>query len=307
MFEWPNFLPVENHLVVTALQRRVGCLDSGAAVDDTIPDAYCEATYHVQCDAERPDRMTLSYTLWPSFDRADTILRASKTIASACQGVAQVRPTPLPGSDLSLEVDLRALSERSDSETLAKRLASLYVFTAGLPLRDMFQRAAEGESVADTAKVVQVSGEQVLYVQEGYGGRDAVAVIFPIRRKGAADDVLCTSFLQEFAAFRQSAALGGSPSCTFSKQTPPELQGTLQSGEEEHFGCFIKFVFNQRHLTPDKLDAAVWSMLSFLPLIAYHIKCCKLAMHTSMRKRVGSMMKVLNRATLESTADDLLQ
>jgi hypothetical protein len=45
-------------------------------------------------------------------------------------------------------------------------------------------------------KVVQVSGEQVLYVQEGYGGRDAVAVIFPIRRKGAADDVLCTSFLQ---------------------------------------------------------------------------------------------------------------
>jgi len=306
MADWPNFIPVENHLVVAALQRRLGTLDAGAALDDSVPDAFCEATYRLQCRAESAS-MTLSYALWPSFERADTVMRAAHEVERSCQGVATVLPTPVEGTDLSIEVDLKALAAHPDQEAVTKKLASLYSLTAGLPLRDMFQRAAAGESMADKPKAVQVSARQVLYVQEGYGGADTLAVIFPITRRGGSDDVLSATFLQEFAAFRQSAALGSSPACTFSKQLPPELQGMVEAGQGETSGGYITFVLNQRHLAPDKLDSAAWAMLSFFPLVLYHVKCCKLAMHTSMRRRVDSMMQVLNRAVLDSAEDEVLQ
>lgn len=67
----------------------------------------------------------------------------------------------------------------------------------------------------------------------------------------------------------------------------------VEAGQGETSGGYITFVLNQRHLAPDKLESAAWAMLSFFPLVLYHVKCCKLAMHTSMRRRVDSMMQVL--------------
>ena len=54
----------------------------------------------------------------------------------------------------------------------------------------------------------------------------------------------------------------------------------------------------KRHVTggSKRLEAAVWSLGTFYAFVALHIKCSKAYMHSSMRRRAGSLLQVLNRA-----------
>ncbi len=40
-----------------------------------------------------------------------------------------------------------------------------------------------------------------------------------------------------------------------------------------------------------KLEAAVWSLATFYAFIAYHLKCSKAYMHSSMRRRTSSLLQ----------------
>ena len=61
-------------------------------------------------------------------------------------------------------------------------------------------------------------------------------------------------------------------------------------------GGFVSFVLFRRHVEGDKLETAVWNMLSFPAFISFHIKCSKAYWHGRMRKRAGGWLQVLNRA-----------
>lgn len=58
-------------------------------------------------------------------------------------------------------------------------------------------------------------------------------------------------------------------------------------------GGYLTFVISQRHLAKDQqLETAVWAMLSFYAVIAYHVKSYKATMHAKMRKKAQSMIQV---------------
>ena len=60
----------------------------------------------------------------------------------------------------------------------------------------------------------------------------------------------------------------------------------------------MSLVIFKRHVAGGgkKLEAAVWSLGTFYAFVAYHIKCSKAYMHSSMRRRTSSLLQVLNRA-----------
>jgi hypothetical protein len=51
-----------------------------------------------------------------------------------------------------------------------------------------------------------------------------------------------------------------------------------------------------RHVEPQALDNTVDRIVQFRAYLHYHIKCNKSLLHTRMRKRVESLLQVLNRA-----------
>ena len=62
----------------------------------------------------------------------------------------------------------------------------------------------------------------------------------------------------------------------------------------------MSFVVFKRHVASGKkLEAAVWALGTFYAFVAFHIKCSKAYMHTSLRRRTASLLQVLNRAKPE--------
>ena len=109
---------------------------------------------------------------------------------------------------------------------------------------------------------------------------------------------IARTFLAQFAEARRAAALNTSPSCAYSPLAPGELRGAPPALAEGANGGYVSLVLFRRHVTGGgkRLEAAIWSLCTFYAFVALHIKCSKAYMHTSMRRRTGSLLQVLNRA-----------
>jgi len=58
-------------------------------------------------------------------------------------------------------------------------------------------------------------------------------------------------------------------------------------------------VLFDRHFKKESRDKTIDMIIQFRNYLHYHIKCSKSHMHTRMRNRVDSLLKVLNRAKQE--------
>ncbi len=62
-------------------------------------------------------------------------------------------------------------------------------------------------------------------------------------------------------------------------------------------------LFNRHFGTPDTREECISKIQLFRDYFHYHIKCSKAYMHSRMRTRVDSFLKVLNRAKPEKPDD----
>jgi actin related protein 2/3 complex, subunit 2 len=119
-------------------------------------------------------------------------------------------------------------------------------------------------------------------------------VIFKIMFKDKDDQTLAKVFLQEF-----SRSTGGAPSVTYSYRNPPtDIEGAKGATESDDHG-YVSFVLFQAHISGNKKPSTLSNIQYFRNYLHYHIKCCKAYMHTRMRARVSSLLKILNRAKTE--------
>jgi actin related protein 2/3 complex subunit 2 len=110
---------------------------------------------------------------------------------------------------------------------------------------------------------------------------------------------IARTFLAQFVEARRAAALNTAPSCAYSPSTAPlELRGAPGPLADGANGGYVSLVIFKRHVAGGgkKLEAAVWSLNTFYAFVAFHIKCSKAYMHSSMRRRTTSLLQVLNRA-----------
>ncbi|QLL31108.1 hypothetical protein HG536_0A09250 [Torulaspora globosa] len=222
------------------------------------------------------------------------------------------------GYDYTLQVDLKQVQPEAVAQlSLLKTLILSYPFQLAF---DEFvelsnaSAAAGGESggslESSTLHTIRYRDDENLFIKSA---SDRITVIFETIFQDETDKVFGKVFLQEFVdARKRNRTIQSAPQVLFSHEPPLEIQQRSQpvaATVPDSSRRFITFVLFPRHFQTQELQFSTVSQLTlFRNYFHYHIKCSKAYMHSRMRYRVDSFIKVLNRAKVdEDEADDELQ
>ncbi|KAI8618154.1 Arp2/3 complex, 34 kd subunit p34-Arc-domain-containing protein [Chytriomyces sp. MP71] len=204
---------------------------------------------------------------------------------------------PEPGFEVTLRIDEAALAGQN-TEELVKKLALLKRNALAAPFEAAFYAQSQGQQT--NIMTVNYRDQEAIYIM---GFPDRVTVIFSTVFKEEADQIFGRVFLQEFVDARRQPAIQNAPQVLYSAREPPlELRG-LRLSDAENIG-YVTFVLFPRHFTPGPIREETISRIQlFRDYLHYHIKASKAYMHSRMRARVESFLKVLNRAKPEKPED----
>lgn len=206
---------------------------------------------------------------------------------------AMVQDKPEDGYNASLLVDLEAVDEAT-------------IFRVGMLRRHCFAAVFEkyfalqqaGGTVGEKPAVINYRKNESIYVS---AMKDRVTVVFSVLFQDDDDVVVGKVFLQEFKEGRR--ANQQAPQVLFSHKDPPqELKDAMGAGASLYTGNnvgYVTFVLFARHLEPKNRDRTIDLIHTFRDYLHYHIKCSKAYLHSRMRARTVSLLKVLNRAKQE--------
>ena len=208
--------------------------------------------------------------------------------------------------DISVMIDLNELTMNDIVQlSLFKIHVLSYPFTKSIEeFKTLQQQAIQGEE----ERIIQ--SDTIYHVenrpnQEGFylnASSDRITVIFNTKFQDYNDQVFGKVFIQEFIDSRKrNRAIQSSPQVLFSNTPPLEITKVCPPSKsnknEDHF---ITFVLFPRHFENKNVEfMTVAKILQFRNYFHYHIKCSKAYLHSRMRFRVGSFLKVLNRAKIE--------
>ncbi|TPX38350.1 hypothetical protein SmJEL517_g00178 [Synchytrium microbalum] len=204
---------------------------------------------------------------------------------------------PESGYDVSLRFDLTRLG--SDKDTLVKKAALLKRNALAAPFEQAFASQQAGKQ--SSLMVVHYRESEAIYVQ---AQPDRVTVIFSTLFQEETDRIFGKVFLQEFVDARRQPAIQSAPQVLYTYREPPmELRGVRGLVDSDSMG-YVTFVLFPRHFaTPEAREKCVSLIELFRDYLHYHIKASKAYMHSRMRARVDSFLKVLNRAKPEAPKD----
>eukprot|EP01120_Amphizonella_sp_Union-15-10_P003334 TRINITY_DN13756_c0_g1_i1.p1 TRINITY_DN13756_c0_g1~~TRINITY_DN13756_c0_g1_i1.p1 ORF type:complete len:354 (-),score=80.64 TRINITY_DN13756_c0_g1_i1:131-1099(-) len=186
-----------------------------------------------------------------------------------------------PGYNLTLKFNL----DNAKNEELATEFAMLKARLFSAPYHHVFDALESGKKVDTPIQIGfrDAANEKVWLKTVD----DRVMVIFSINFKDPDDIVLGKNFLSEF-----KKNVSGAPSVDFAQKDPPrDLSGTNAKGDG-----FVTFVLFKRHVEAKNRLNTIYTLQNFRNYLQYHIKCAKSHLHTRMRNRVDTLLKILNRA-----------
>ncbi|KAI8921607.1 Arp2/3 complex, 34 kd subunit p34-Arc-domain-containing protein [Entophlyctis helioformis] len=200
------------------------------------------------------------------------------------------------GFDVSLKVPLDQLPQ--DIEPLIKAISLLKRNILAAPFEAAF--AAQQQESESPLMAVHYRDDEAIYVK---ALPDRVTVIFSTEFKDETDKIYGKVFLQEFVDARRQPAIQNAPQVLYSAREPPlELRGVSGLKDSNTVG-YVTFVLFPRHFHGAAAADAISRIQLFRDYFHYHIKASKAYMHTRMRARVDSFLKVLNRAKPEKPED----
>jgi actin related protein 2/3 complex subunit 2 len=183
-------------------------------------------------------------------------------------------------------------------EELIKKISQLKRNLMGAPFDQCFGALVAGQAGSLPPIQIHYRKTETLYVVPQ---PDRIIIIFAVDFVDHTDVAIAKVFLQEFAEAQRQ--VNGSPPVGFSKDAPMELNGV---GDLPSVGVgFISFALFASHVQGDKRDLAVTMIQGFRSYLHYHIKATKSYLHTCMRRRVTSLLQVLNRAVPDKEVGDV--
>jgi len=277
-----------NRILQEAIQSRLE-LPSGTerkeVVDITLAD-FDGVQFHVTNDATNKGLMKVSLQ-WRC--AKDLLANGGSEILKATYGNL-LQATPETSYDVTLQINLdtdgKSITNLPEQVGLLKR----HLFAG--PFKKVFEAVEKGTTINPIS--IQYRDEEAVFIKaEG----DRVMVIFSILFRDPDDQVLAKVFLQEFAEAKRT--VNNAPSVSFSQKDPPlELKGVKGIRADAKYG-FVSFVLFKNHIEAKNREKTINSIQLFRDYLMYHIKCSKAYMHDRMRKRVESLLQVLNRAKQE--------
>jgi actin related protein 2/3 complex subunit 2 len=258
----------------------------GLPVLEIIAADFDGAVFHISSDANSKNLVKISLQ-WRCAQ--DLLKNGGSDILKAEYG-ALLQGSPEAGYDATLVIDLEQPKEKVVA--VAKQAALLKRHTLAGPFRKVFDAVDKGTNL-NPIWIQYRNDEGFLVKAEG----DRAIVVYEIHFSDAADQVLAKVFLQEFADARRS--MNNVPAVTFTQKDPPmELKGVKGVKADASQG-FVSFVLFKNHLDAKNRDKTINNIQTFRNYLHYHIKCSKAYMHERMRKRVDTLLQILNRAKVE--------
>jgi len=194
------------------------------------------------------------------------------------------------GYDVTLAFNLTSLPAKKDE--LAKEVALLKRNCLSAPFEAYIELVGK-----DKSQICEIAyrPRESIYLQ---AGKDRVTVFFSVEFQDADDVVFAKVFLQEFKDAKRNVK--NCPPVDYrTKEPPSELAGIAGVPTGDNIG-YVTFVLFPRNWEKEAVRKnSISLLLTFRDYLHYHIKCSKAYMHTRMRARVDSLLKILNRAKIE--------
>ncbi|SCU89000.1 LAMI_0D12068g1_1 [Lachancea mirantina] len=294
-----------NLLVQKTLSEALEANTNGTPLTlDRIVSDFDYTTLHISNAPENKGVLWLSIRTkaWQSISQCGSgLVEFILTKYSGLGGVSAARTEP--GYDFTLQVDLSALQPDA-----IVQLSLLKVIIMSFPFQLAFDKVAqlmqlpEGSNSTDEVHKIQYRDDENIFIKPS---NDRITVIFETFFQDETDKVFGKVFLQEFVdARKRNRSIQSAPQVLFSHEAPLEISRVVNQGRSERSKRFITFVLFPRHFqTPELQFSSVCHLALFRNYFHYHIKCSKAFMHTRMRYRVDSFIKVLNRAKVDEEDD----
>jgi len=197
------------------------------------------------------------------------------------------------GYDFTLKIDLNKMKR----EDVVSKVSLLKTLVIGGAFDYYFDPLLNGKSVPEQ-NFFRLRSDAVVYL---IPKSDRVTVIFGLDFQDKVDLAVARVFMQEFTLVRNR--VGAAPPCAFSQTAPLELQAAGFANEQNNILGYISFAVMKSHLEHGRKDKVISVLQSFRSFFQYHLKSSKAYFHSRMRARVISLLKVLNRAKVEISAD----
>jgi len=199
------------------------------------------------------------------------------------------------GASFSVPLDDEKTS--SNAVEIAESFSKLRIYALGGPLFTFCKALQSGKASTDIFDFKLRRDTHCWIVPKG----DRISVVFGMEFPIKSDKIIGNQILTEFLEVRRQKDLQSSPVIAYSKDPPSELKGCkLPSFDSEAFLGYFTVLLLPSHVKDGKLEKAVENVIGFRAYLTYHIKCAKAFFHQSMRKRVKTMLQILNRARYEA-------
>jgi len=276
-------LEFHNRIILEAIQSLLES-DRRDPLDIVLAD-FDSVQFHIS--TPKPDAKNIVH-LSIAWKPIATLLKngGSEDLKAIYGGMVQAQPEA--NYHVTLEFNLDSIPGTKEKFPEALSLLKRHLLAA--PFKKVFQAVDAGQ-VPSGVIAIEYREDEAIYIK---AEQDRVIVIYSINFKDAGDQTLAKIFLQEYVDARRN--INNAPTVNHStKEAPGELKG-VPGVKETDTHSFVTFVLFKNHITAKNQERTINNLGIFRDYLQYHIKCSKAFLHTRMRIRVDSFLKVMNQA-----------
>ncbi|KAK3187664.1 hypothetical protein Dsin_027225 [Dipteronia sinensis] len=257
--------------------------------------------YHIQSSVSDPHLAYLSISM-PLLSQGDLqsygISRyTTEMIKGISSDVVEIVEPAKAGYQLTLRLHFAKIPRNKDPVKIITDISAVQATILSSQLKEMLQKVNYDDThqgMHKPIKLVYHPREPFYVIRQP----QKIITVFPMRFKEYSDVIIATAFFQELMDVGISEKWAKAPPCCWSPIPPPELRG--ESFEDlSTNGGFVTFDIAPRHIKGKRLDKTVWNLLNFYAYVKYHVKCTKGFIQRRMRKRLDSLVEVLQKPNLE--------
>jgi len=279
-------LEVHNRIVVQALRGQIFPPEGKREPLEVTCADFDGALYHI---SNNPDKTVVTVSL--QWSCADQLLdNGGREDLKRIYGAYLVDPEPNYHVSLALNLDSLP-SDQKAREELPMAFALLKRHLFGAPFAKCFQAIQSKSPLSPISIDYRKIGHESVHL---IPGKEGFTVIFAVGFESQSDQVLSKIFLQEFSESRRMVR--GAPAVKFSEKEPPLELNSRNFAAPTGNISYVSFVLFDHHMNERNANRTISSIQTFRNYLHYHLKCSKAYMHARMRKRVESLLQVLNRA-----------
>ncbi|XP_031391254.1 actin-related protein 2/3 complex subunit 2B-like [Punica granatum] len=214
-------------------------------------------------------------------------------IKEICADALTIVEPAKDGYQLTIKLNLSKIPPGKESIKVITEISAVQAKLLSCQLKEMLRNVNSQEQLQGMYKPIKLvyhHREPFFVIRQPR----KIATVFPMRFKEDPDVIVATTFFQvQLMDVGSSEEWAKAPPCTWSPIPPAELRGEPLEDLSTNCG-FVSFDITSHHVKGKRLDKIVWSLLNFHAFVKYHVKCTRGFTQRRMRKRLNSLVKVIN-------------